>query len=161
MCKFAPKISGYAGTQPSMAFDQFFDGRVKAHGIVQNRAGRVIERFDIDMMTSWQGDKGTLQEEFTYYDGRRQSRTWHITKTGNGTFAGHSDDIVGEATGESAGCAIGFRYVLKVPVGGKTYNLSFDDRMYMMNDGVIINRAVMRKFGIRVGEVTVVMQKIK
>jgi len=161
MCKFAPKISDYAGTEPVMDFEKFFNGMVKAWGIVQDRSGKVVKRFDIDMTTTWQGGKGAMREDFTYYEGKKETRTWHITKTGDKTYTGRSDDIVGEATGEAAGCAIGFRYVLKVPVDGKVLNLSFDDRMYMMNDNVVVNCAVMRKFGFRVGDVTVFMQKQK
>ena len=51
------------------------------------------------------------------------------------------------------------KYELVVPVGGSDYRFKFDDWMWKMNDGVVINRAVMKKFGIRIAELTVVMQK--
>ena len=41
-----------------------------------------------------------------------------------------------------------------LPVDGSVWNVEFDDWMFLMDDSVMINKAVMSKFGIRVGEVT-------
>ncbi len=73
MCKFAPKITDYTGTEPVIEFEKFFNGLVKAWGIVQDRSGKVIKRFDIDMTTTWQAEKGTMREDFTYYGEKRGS----------------------------------------------------------------------------------------
>ena len=43
--------------------------------------------------------------------------------------------------------------------GGSTYRLKFDDWMWLMNDGVLMNRSYMKKFGITVGEITIFMKK--
>ena len=48
---------------------------------------------------------------------------------------------------------------MDVPVGDTSYRLNFDDWMWAMNDGVIINRSYMKKFGFRVAELTIFMQK--
>jgi len=37
--------------------------------------------------------------------------------------------------------------------------VQFDDWMYLMDDRTMINKAVMSKFGIRLGEVTLAFQK--
>jgi Protein of unknown function (DUF3833) len=42
---------------------------------------------------------------------------------------------------------------LSLPVDGKTYEVQFDDWMYLVSDKVMLNRAVMSKFGFRLGEV--------
>jgi hypothetical protein len=72
---------------------------------------------------------------------------------------GTADDIVGSAIGESNGRAIKWNYVMKVAVGDKTYDFSFDDWMFLMNDNLIINRSIMKKFGFEVGEITISIEK--
>ena len=37
---------------------------------------------------------------------------------------------------------------------GRVIEVQFDDWMYLMNDKVMLNKAVMSKFGIKLGEVT-------
>ena len=45
-------------------------------------------------------------------------------------------------------------YTLALPVDGRVWEVEFDDRMYLMDDRVMLNKAVMSKWGIRLGEVT-------
>ena len=46
-----------------------------------------------------------------------------------------------------------------VVVDGKEYEVQFDDWMYLMTDKVMLNKATMRKFGVRLGEVTLSFTK--
>ena len=62
--------------------------------------------------------------------------------------------------GESAGNALNWRYTLKVPVGDTLYELQFDDWMFLIDDQVMLNRAVMSKFGVRVGEVLLSFRRL-
>lgn len=153
------KLSHYQEMQPKMDIREYFNGPIKAWGVVQDWRGKVISRFDVEMVGSWQGDQGTLEEDFTYYDGSKQQRTWKITREGDGRFTGRAGDIIGEATGNQAGNAVNWGYVMDVPVDDSTYRLRFDDWMWLMNDGVLINRTKMKKFGITVAELTIFMQK--
>jgi len=44
-------------------------------------------------------------------------------------------------------------------VDGRIVNVQFDDWMYLMDDKVMLNKAVMSKFGIQLGEVTLSFTK--
>jgi len=44
-------------------------------------------------------------------------------------------------------------------VDGKVYDVQFDDWMYLVDEKVMLNKAVMSKFGIRLGEVTLSFTK--
>jgi hypothetical protein len=66
---------------------------------------------------------------------------------------------VGVATGVSSGNALNWRYTLALPVDGKVYEVQFDDWMYLVDDKVMLNKATMSKFGIRLGEVTLSFTK--
>lgn len=152
-------LDHYKDGQPTLDIKEYFNGSIKAWGVVQDWRGRVVRKFDIDMVGSWNGDEGKLEEHFSYYDGETQQRVWKITKTGENSYEGTASDIVDKATGKQAGDAVNWHYVMDVPVDDTTYRLKLDDWMWQMNDGVLINRSYMKKFGITVAELTIFMQK--
>lgn len=149
----------YKETSPKADIKAYFDGPIKAWGIVQDWRGRVVNRFDVTMVGSWEGDVGTLEEDFVFYSGKTQKRTWSIKKLDDKRYEGTAGDIIGKATGGVSGNAVQWAYTMDVPVDDTTYRLKFDDWMWQMNDGVLINRSYMKKFGITVAELTLFMQK--
>lgn len=151
----------YKNTHPKADIKEYFNGPIKAWGIVQDWRGRVITRFDIEMVGKWEGDTGTLTERFTYYDGKKQERVWTIKNLADGSYEGNASDIIDKAIGKSSGSAVRWSYIMDVPVGDTTYRIRFDDWMWVMNDGVLINRSYLKKFGITVSELTILMQKQK
>jgi len=152
-------LAYYKDTKPEADLKAYFTGPIKAWGLVQDWRGRVVTRFDVDMIGSWEGNVGTLEEDFRYYDGKTQQRTWIITRLEDGSYQGRAGDIIGTATGNLAGSAVNWHYSMDVPVGDTTYRLRFDDWIWQMNDGVLINRSYLKKFGITVAELTLFMQK--
>ena len=50
---------------------------------------------------------------------------------------------------------------MDIEVSGKTYKIHFDDWMWLMNDGILINRSYLKKFGFTVAELTLFMQKVE
>jgi hypothetical protein len=128
---------------------------------VQTMGGKVATRFDVEMNGKWQGDTGVLTEHFRYYNGDTQERVWTIKKLSNNTYKGTASDIIEEADGESTGNAMQWQYRMNLKVGDSTYNVAFDDWMFQMNDGVVINRSYIKKFGLTVAELTLFMQKQK
>ena len=61
--------------------------------------------------------------------------------------------------GESRGNAFRWTYTLSLPVDNKVYEVQFDDWMYLVDEKVMLNKATMSKFGIRLGEVTLSFTK--
>ena len=153
------KLDYYKGSKPEADIKKYFDGNIKAWGLIQDWRGRVTTRFDVDMVGSWKDGVGTLEEDFQFYDGRTQKRIWTITKNEDGTYEGTAGDIVGKAKGAVNGSGVKWAYVMDIPVDGTTYRLKLDDWMWQMNDGILINRSYLKKFGITVAELTLFMQK--
>ena len=180
-------IASYAGQQPTLDLQQYFNGTLDAYGVFTDRSGVVVKRFTVVMQCSWNGDDGVLDEDFSYSDGTKQKRVCRLKKTGEGRFVGQADDVVGEALGESRGNAFHWTYTLSLPVGqgpsdagppqgasappggsapreagsvgARTIDVQFDDWMYLMTDKVMLNKAAMSKFGVRLGEVTLSFSK--
>ena len=153
------QLKEYDGTSPKMDIKEYFTGPIKAWGVVQDRSGKVTRKFDIDMVGTWNGNEGVLEEEFSYYDGEKQQRVWKIKKLEGGKYEGRAGDILDKATGEVNGNAAYWSYSMDLPVGDTTYRIKFDDWMFAMNDGVLINRSYLKKFGVKVAELTIFMQK--
>jgi hypothetical protein len=155
-----PTPADYAAESPKLDLRQYFNGKLLAHGIVTDRSGKLVQRFTVQMTGTWQGDEGTLDEQFSYSDGRREQRIWKLTRLADGRYTGRAADVLGEARGQAAGNALNWRYTLLLPVDGRTWEVEFDDWMFLVDDQVMLNRAVMSKFGIRLGEVLLSFQRL-
>lgn len=158
-----PRPGDYAAEQPSLDLKAWFDGDIVAHGLFTDRSGKVVKRFTVLMRCRWSGDEGVLDEDFTYSDGTRQRRIWRIRQladaNGERRYVGAADDIVGQAEGRAAGNALNWRYTLLLPVDGRSIEVQFDDWMVLVDEHVLLNKAVMSKFGVRLGEVTLSFRK--
>ena len=154
-----PQIQDYAQAKPVLELDQYFNGRITAHGIFQKRNGQVAQRFTVRMDCAWQGNQGVLDEHFIYADGSTQRRIWRLVKHANGRYTGRADDVIGEAQGQTSGNAFRWNYTLRLPVDGSEYEVQFDDWMFLIDERVMLNRATMSKFGIRLGEVLLSFSK--
>ena len=152
-------LDDYRGTQPELDLKQFFNGHLEAYGIVQDYKGKVARRFRADILGSWEGEQGLLDEQFIFDDGEEQHRCWQLERMGT-RYQGTAGDVVGMAEGEVAGNALNWQYTLAVPVNGKTWNLKLNDWMFLVDEYNLINRASMYKFGLEVGEITLYIRKI-
>ena len=153
-------VDHYAREKPELQLSSFFNGTIDAWGIFQKRDGVVARRFHVVIEASWKSpQEGVLDERFTYSDGETQRRVWTLKRQPDGTWQGTADDVVGVAIGKIAGNALRWTYVMRLPVDGKEYLVDFDDWMWQLDDSSMMNRSVMSKFGIDLGEVTLFFKK--
>ncbi|MGA1027493.1 MAG: DUF3833 domain-containing protein [Burkholderiaceae bacterium] len=150
----SPKLEDYAKEKPVLDLEQYFAGRTTGWGIVQDRFGRITRRFVVEIDGRFEGDRGELDERFVWSDGEKQRRVWRLRKVGPQQWVGEADDVVGQAQGRLSGNALQWGYTLAVPIDGRTIEMQFDDWMVLVDEEVLMNRAVFSKFGIRHGEVT-------
>ena len=153
------KIEQFKGTEPAFNLTEYFEGRTWAHGLFEGRNGEIKRQFRVEIDGYWEGEEFVLDEDFVYDDGETDQRTWRITPTGDGSYVGRAGDIVGTAEGREVGQALNWRYTLRLPYGDSTIDVKFDDWMIRRSENVVMNRATVSKFGIRVGEVTLFFVK--
>jgi hypothetical protein len=149
----------YRGQEPRLDLARYFDGPLTAWGYFADRSGVVQRRFRVEMHGEWQGNEGTLTEDFHWSDGSTSQRIWHITRLDDHHYRGRAEDVKGDAIGVAHGNALQWRYTLLLPVDGKTYEVQFDDWMYLMDEKVMLNKSEMRKFGFKLGEVVIAFRK--
>lgn len=155
----AADIQDYAAEKPVLDLRSYFDGTIDGYGIFTDRGGKVVKRFTVVIRCSWSGDDGVLDEDFLYSDGTQQKRVWRLKRLPDGHYTGLADDVVGAARGVARGNALHWTYTMALPVDGRVIHVQFDDWMFLMDARVMLNKAEMRKFGIRLGEVTLSFTK--
>ena len=154
------KPEDFQNTSPTIKIEKYFEGQVKAWGLLQDRKGKVTRQFKADMFGRFENNTLTLEEEFFWNDGEKQKRVWNIEKIDEHNYIGTAADVVGKAKGFSYGSAFKFEYDLIVPIKGKNIKISFDDWIFKQDEEIAINRATLKKFGFKVGELTVFFKKI-
>lgn len=154
------KPSDYTETGPQMDMRQHLSGPILSEGMIHGPTGRVASRFVARMQGTWEGNKGTLTEEFEFAGGRTQTRQWSLTLGNDGRFTATAPDVVGTATGEVSGATICMRYRIRLEPDAGGHVLSVTDWLYLMENGVILNKSEMRKFGIKVAELTATMRPL-
>ena len=149
----------YAQEKPTLDLFRYFSGDVDAWGHFSDRSGTVVKRCTVAIRGTVAGDTLTLDERFSYSDGSTSQRVWTIRRSAPGQYTGTAGDVVGSARGVTSGNALQWNYVLALPVDGRTWNVDFDDWMYLQDETMMLNKSVMSKFGIRLGEVLLAFRK--
>ncbi|MFS4580802.1 DUF3833 domain-containing protein [Phaeobacter sp. C3_T13_0] len=142
----------YEGTGPAFDIRTHLNGEMISEGMIYGPMGRVVSRFVATMHGEWDGATGTLSENFTYAGGSNQQRKWFLTMGDNGQFTATADDIIGTGHGQQAGASVRLTYRIRLPESAGGHVLDVTDWMYLMENGSIMNRSEMRKFGIKVAE---------
>ena len=153
------KPEDFKNTEPEIKIEKYFEGQVKAWGILQDRKGKVTRQFNANMLGKFENNILTLEEDFFWKDGETQRRVWKIEKIDEHNYIGTAPDVVGEAKGVSYGSAFKFEYNLMIPFKGKNIKIRFDDWIFKQDEKVAINRATLTKFGFKVGELTVFFER--
>jgi hypothetical protein len=152
-------VQEYANNRPLLVPEEFFQGQLTAHGVIKNRGGKVIRYFNADIKAYWENGIGTLEEDFIFDDGEPERRVWILTPQADGSYTGTAGDVVGDGRITLAGNSMFLDYVLRIPYNDGTLDLRIDDRMYLVNPTMLINESTMTKFGVRVGEILLVIEK--
>ena len=153
------KPEDYKNTKPIIKIEEYFQGNVKAWGILQGRSGEGKRQFVADMKGEFDGQNLILDETFIWNDGEKQERRWTIKKVGDNTYEGTAPDVVGIAKGGSYGSAFKFEYKLLIPYKDKKIKIKFDDWIFKQDEKTAINKATLSKFGFKIGELTVFFRK--
>ena len=132
----------------------FLEGHSTAWGVFEDRFGKVRRRFAVDLIGSWQDETFKLEEMFTYEDHTHETRVWLVVPAGDGRFTATSADCVGTAHGTCSVDQIQMSYRFRLKMDAREIQVDFEDRFYRVGDGFAVNRAIMRKWGVKLGEVS-------
>jgi len=153
-------IDKFKNNNPELILEDYFSGKVEAWGLFHDRFGNLQRSFSVDIDGKKDGDTLVLNEKFLYDDGEQEQRIWKIKILGEKKYLGSADDVIGEAKGKAVGNALNWTYKLNLKVKNSTVTVDFDDWMFLQDRNILINRADVKKWGIKIGVVTITFLKI-
>jgi hypothetical protein len=153
-------LSQYRDNRPALDLFEYFQDETIGHGMVQDRSGNLTRQFVVHIRGEIdQQNRLVLNEDFEWSDGEKSKRVWTIAGAEDGMLTGTAADVEGEAVGSVSGNVLNWRYYLNVEVDGRTWKIHLDDWMYLQPDEILINKTRMSKFGIHLGDITIVFNK--
>lgn len=143
-----------------LVLEEFFAGRTVGEGRFESGIAGVERTFTVKTRGTWDGRTLTLREDFVFDDGERDSKTWRFTRQRDDSFKGTREDVVGVADIWQDGETVRLSYRAEVTgKRGAQRVLTFEDVLVPQSPGVVVNKAVVSKYGVPVGTVEVVFRK--
>jgi hypothetical protein len=163
-CTGKPSLQDASLSTRELELEEFFDGRLVAHGQFQDVFGTVRRQFVVRITGDWDGKRLKLVEDFVYEDGSTEQRVWTLVKTGDETWQGTAPGVIGVAKGVEQGDRFNWQYTIDLPVPAAdgtvdTVRVSFDDWMWLQSETRLFNRAYMKRYGVDVGDVSISFEK--
>ena len=154
------KVEDFKDKKPELILEKYFSGKVKAWGLFHDRFGNLKRSFQVDINGKINNDELILDERFLYDDGEKDRRVWTIKILDDGNYSGTADDVVGKATGKASGNALNWSYKLNLKLKDSSVKVDFDDWMFLQENNILINRAEVKKWGLKIGVVTITFLKL-
>lgn len=129
--------------------EDYFAGTTYARGSFSSITG-VRRDFEVLLTGRWNGKRLKLVEDFTYADGERDRKTWIFTRTGDNTYTGTREDVVGETVVTIEGDTARFSYDVYLDGEKRETKVRFHDKMVLAPDGTVLNTAMVTMFGLPV-----------
>ncbi len=130
-----------------------FKGSVTGKGRFQVPLAGVDRAFTAKLSGIMAGETLEVTEDFVFADGESNTLHWHFTPNGPGRWTGVREDTVGTAQITENGQEIRLEYTADAQSRGTTNRLDFSDVIYRRADGVVVNNAVVKKFGFAIGSI--------
>lgn len=148
--------------RPPLILEDYFEGRTQGWGVQQSRFGALKSEFEIDATGTWEDDTQCLRlsEVYMFADGFIDRLNWRISKKSPLVYRGAETLLRGTAAGEQRSNWFRWHYQRRTPRSdGKETLLGFDDCFWLQNDGVLIARASVSKFGVEIATMSVFYRK--
>ena len=138
-----------------LVLEDWFAGTTYARGRFAAVDG-TRRAFSVTLTGEAAGDTFRLREDFAYDDGERDVKTWVFERTGERTYSGRREDVLGETTVYLSGDTADFTYRVDIAPGEAVNVVRFFDKLTLSPDGETIeNTALVTKYGLPVARVEV------
>jgi Protein of unknown function (DUF3833) len=156
-CASLPEFAA-PGASKTLVLEEALAGQTLGEGVFVNSLTGAETNFSVVINGTWDGKILTLIEDFTFEDGTKDRKTWNIVKTDAGRYRGTREDVLGSADVTQDGQTVRLDYYVTLRTGLGGINVRFRDLLYLQDDRTIANKAVVSKFGLRIGRVEITMR---
>ncbi len=150
----------FAAANPRFEPEKFFEGHVRSWGVIETRTGNPRSRLQAEIDGRRDGSDLVITQNFTFEDGRKEQRIWRLRRVDEHRYAASANGVIGPATGYAFGNSFHWQYTLELTPGSRLSRVRMEHWMYLLDDGrTMLNRVLVRKLGVSVGQTTEVFQK--
>jgi len=153
-CGAPLRPEAFAGTTPAFDPVAFWTGRTASWGVIENRDGAPTSIITTTTDGTAEGDGGLHMVQRLVDNGKDSVRDWHIRRIGKGQFEATANDIVGVARGAPSGRTLHWTWTLAAKPGNALFNVEMEQWMYLADNGTLLNRTIVTKFGVRLAEIS-------
>jgi Protein of unknown function (DUF3833) len=145
---------------PAFTMETFFKGRTVGKGAFVSGIAGVNRPLTVVTTGRWDGKTLTLREDFVFADGEKDVKTWRFTRTAPGVYEGTREDVIGKADVRQVGNTVELRYSADVRgKDGAVTRLDFADTIAPIDRRRVLNKAVVSKFGVPIGEIEIIFAR--
>ncbi len=138
-----------------LELDHFFRGPAHSWGVYENASGDPQSYFSCrEYGTPVSPGDLVIHQLFTYSNGKKQVRDWHLHRMDNTHWEASCQDIIGLAKGEAVGNALYWEYDFKINPNNPLSTVHIRQWFYQTGPNVVMVRLFVSKFGIRIGQVS-------
>ena len=93
-------LEDYSNEIPKLELENYFAGKTVGYGVVQQRSGKVLKRFVVEIDGKFSSEKGVLDERFKWSNGEDEQRIWKLKKTSSSHINASSNTNIVEKAHE-------------------------------------------------------------
>ncbi|MGL4634694.1 MAG: DUF3833 family protein [Beijerinckiaceae bacterium] len=155
-----PPILTPPADAPAFTLEGFFTGKTVGKGAFTSAIAGVNRPMTVYTSGRWNGRTLTLREDFVFADGEKDVKTWRFTRISPGVYEGEREDVIGKAVVRQVGNTVQLTYSADVrSKDGSVTRLDFADTIAPIDRKSVLNKAVVSKFGVPVGEVLLTFRR--
>ena len=145
---------------PLFCVEQYFQGEINVSGIFRQRFSSKPKQFCANIICEGNAERLILNEMMTLEGSVEQRRVWNINKVASNTYEGRADDMVGIAKGVCRGNSIRWSYEMLLPYRNRLFRAKFDDQMFLLPTGMLLNIVSIRKLSFEVATLVAAYNKV-
>jgi Protein of unknown function (DUF3833) len=158
-CAGPPRLSVPVDA-PAFIMETFFKGRTVGKGAFTAPIAGVNRPLTVITNGRWDGKTLTLREDFVFADGEKDVKTWRFTKIAPGVYEGTREDVIGKVDVRQVGNTVQLTYTADVrSKDGSVNRLDFADTIAPLDRKSVLNKAVVSKFGVPVGQIELIFTR--
>jgi len=150
----------YLEKAPKLDVKSFFTGDLEGFAILLNSQEKIDTSFTAKINGKWEESRGTVQYNYLYNGGKKDSRTWLITIDDSSSYSAIGHDFIETAQGRNHGNASIVNYGLNTVFKEQKQRLDFEDQFYLVDEKSAIVISTMRIAGNIVAKAIISLKKI-
>jgi len=150
----------YLEKAPKIDIKNFFNGDLEGFAITQDAQGKIDTSYTAKITGKWEDGRGTVQYNYLFNGGKKDSRTWLITINDPTSYSAIGHDFIETAQARNQGNASVVNYSLSTLFKEKKQRVDFEDQFYLVDEKSAIVISTMKQNGRVVGKAIISLKKV-